>query len=128
MLNRPVLDAIGKAKITWRTETTPRHSQDASLQQRLDEGHIVRNRAARKEVKPALRLDELIAHSGQIRAQEIAFTLILTHVNGHSLELGDDMLHQSRGIDEPYGAVGKTETVLQFLGLRTAWMRGNVAN
>src|SRR6266581_3487236 len=101
MLNRPVLDAIGNAKIAWCPETTPRHSQDASLQQRLDEGHIVCNGAARKEIKPALRLDELIAHSGQMRAQEIAFTLILPHINGHPLELGDDMLHQSRGIDEP---------------------------
>ena len=109
-------------------EAATGHRQYLPLLQLPHKGDVILQRGFGEHVKSPLGFYQRIAHIDKMTIQKISLLLILSHRDGHLLEVAHHMLHQSRGIDKSQRSVAEDKAVHQLIMLVTVRVYGDVAN
>ena len=86
--------------MAWSPESSTRDNEHPMLPQFVRESNPVLDGRFREHVECPLWLDDLVPDICQVVMQEITLGLLLAHVDRDRLQILDDVLHQSRCINE----------------------------
>ena len=94
----------------------------------FDEFDVVGKRRLGKQVKGAAGLDHRKAEAGQVVVQPVPLAAVFVDVDALPLDVGDQPLHQGRGVDEAEHPVAEDRAVDEQFDVIHLWIGGQVAD